>query len=1568
MTETKPSVPGLIDANPFKGPVPLQAGDKIFGRTREIQDLLVELAANRLVVVHSVSGCGKSSLIEAGLRPRLPEVRLAGLPTIRLPRRGAGTDNSHSTLIATAIASLNPAKALADANASSRAPGDSAPTTNLDEFLRDRRARLTTAEARAFDLLIFDQFEEVFDGAHVTEGDRVEFFRQVGLALKDKSRWALFSIREDYLGALEPYVGYLPTYLSARFRLTQLPIQAAEEAILGLSNGTNVPFEPLAASQLAHELSRTGTQPKGDLRDASFVEPVYLQVVCRYLWNACLIRGKVAASDVTLPTAQMSQGDADAQERQSPVDRALEEYYADELKALPGVRKELSLSKDDTDVATERVVREWFEGELITDRSVRRQVQRGPALDAATSASILRQLEDRYLIRRDERLGPVWYELSHDRLIGPILSNNVAWSIKHLKPFQRLARTWRASGSHQSVFLDGRDLEEAKEWAESHPSTLLPYDSEFIAHSEKLQQTRNRDKKSRFIRYGLAAALVLSCVVAAVLAIAINDGTQKRESGQLALASTTSLTSDPERSLLIGLQAAYRRRQGFTPEVKAALNAALQSSRLLLREDMDSVPYGIAFSREIFEFATASVGGSFKLTDAFTGETRDIGPTIRTRPRTGLYGAPFAYTGRLMAYVGDSGGVEIVEVGAGATTARKQAETKGNVYSVDIDPTNRFVAVATSSGVFTRFLAEGTGWSRDGGAIGVAINKDEHYGPYIVTARADGVLQLHDPRLSRVLFQLKTDGLSLSSVDISPKSDYVAVGTSEGQLLIWAPRQRIFGVLAQFATAVTSVKYSPNGLVLAAGQSSGEVTLFRAPRTQIRNVDANGDPSRPLETEKNQSPQVANIIAVLRGHAKAVRSLDFSRDSLLLATASEDRSAAVWDASETSIQSGLLAVAISDDSTTTARLTESLDAGGKLQQTITTTRNRDAQACMQCDAIALSGDGRRLAIAGSGGVTLVKTPSGGKILLTSEMKEAYTYDVALSDDGHMLATSGTSGLRLWDVDNQRELPLNIATMRTSKRWGYPFVLPRKSIPVRSIAVRSQERKHDNQIEIELAAGYEDGTVAVWVLVGGALLEDGNPRLLTKRHESPIASLAFGKDARHGELAAVDADGLIVRWDLKTLLPIEEYRGPVATFGGQFVRAPQGYNGANRELAVGGIASGRVLTYDHLGAQLASGGLDGLRVYDLQGQGDSSLQLFSGRPTIAVAFAANGEKVVNVVGVDAEGRTYVNWLDDDLLAQQVQKSVTRPLTDAECASYLSSLRPPLSWSWSGVVAYLFGDSADCGSDKAAFGHFLKAEALARAARRSDAVLEAKRRSDAISELKQAGKYRWYAERDPSRYSKWVDALTSEANGRRSKALGPFDPKTALSQAVETYRLRPDDETVFDILSSGERLAKDGSLEAAAEFYAEAANLREGLFLPQTFKEVPRARRQVFEHLNNICWYGASFGKPEIVLPFCTFAVEIEGKPGLARDNRALVHARANRSDLALADMDAYLGANEGSAHFEDRTRWRTCFQTATDTHGSGSREADACTLELMVCLGGTPTSGSGPLPRCTDRNH
>jgi len=71
-------------ANPYVGPRPFKTNEILYGRNRELRLLSAQLISERIVLLHSPSGAGKTSLIQAGLVPILQEERFHILPVARV--------------------------------------------------------------------------------------------------------------------------------------------------------------------------------------------------------------------------------------------------------------------------------------------------------------------------------------------------------------------------------------------------------------------------------------------------------------------------------------------------------------------------------------------------------------------------------------------------------------------------------------------------------------------------------------------------------------------------------------------------------------------------------------------------------------------------------------------------------------------------------------------------------------------------------------------------------------------------------------------------------------------------------------------------------------------------------------------------------------------------------------------------------------------------------------------------------------------------------------------------------------------------------------------------------------------------------------------------------------------------------------------------------------------------------------------------------------------------------------------------------------------------------------------
>ncbi len=388
--------------NPYVGPRPFEEREqrRFFGRDWEADELVSLVVAHPAVLLYAQSGAGKTSLINAKLIPLLrDEEGLQVMPVARV--RGEIPEEVQpeqiknlfvfNTLLGWMEGGSNPAQLLG---------------LSLSAFLEGRPRPKDEEGQPTLRVVIFDQFEELFTLYPERWTEREGFFTQVADALsEDPFLRVLFVLREDYLAQLDPYVALLPERLRTRFRLERLRQEAALAAVKGPLMDTERSFAPGVAESLVEELLKIRVETRvGETVEVpgEFVEPVQLQVVCRSLWEEL-------PPDVTEITQPHLQAFGD-------VDQALLAFYERALRSAVQQTK-----------VREGELRTWFERDLLTPMGTRGTAYRGAESTGGVPNAAIDALESQHLIRAELRAGARWYELTHDRFIGPVQGSNEAW-------------------------------------------------------------------------------------------------------------------------------------------------------------------------------------------------------------------------------------------------------------------------------------------------------------------------------------------------------------------------------------------------------------------------------------------------------------------------------------------------------------------------------------------------------------------------------------------------------------------------------------------------------------------------------------------------------------------------------------------------------------------------------------------------------------------------------------------------------------------------------------------------------------------------------------------------------------------------------------------------------------------------------------------------------------------------------------------------------------------------------------------------------------------------------------
>ena len=395
--------PSLDAKNPWLGLASFTEETRayFYGREDEVAELGRRVQRKLLTVLFGQSGLGKTSILRAGLVPRL---RGQGYCPVYV-RIDYGRDAPEPAVqIKAAIA------ATARRSGEWTQAGVAVEGESLWEFLHHRDDVLRDEAGNTLiPLLIFDQFEEIFTLAQSDDFGRARAARfiadlsdlvenrppkELEAKLENDDQAAesfdfarsdyrvLISLREDYLAPLEGLKASMPSITQNRLRLAPMTGAQALEAVM--RPGGKLVNEDVAAAIVRFVAGGA------EIANAE-VEPSLLSLICRELNDKRLAEGRAEISLDLLAGSHAT---------------ILAEFYERALIDQP--------------VAVRRVI----EDELLTESGYRENIaeERIVSLFAAAGAApgTLPLLVNRRLLRIEERLDVRRVELTHDVLCAVV--------------------------------------------------------------------------------------------------------------------------------------------------------------------------------------------------------------------------------------------------------------------------------------------------------------------------------------------------------------------------------------------------------------------------------------------------------------------------------------------------------------------------------------------------------------------------------------------------------------------------------------------------------------------------------------------------------------------------------------------------------------------------------------------------------------------------------------------------------------------------------------------------------------------------------------------------------------------------------------------------------------------------------------------------------------------------------------------------------------------------------------------------------------------------------------------
>jgi WD40 repeat protein len=1013
-----------------------------FGRDAAIGQLEAAVARRTFTALVGASGTGKSSVVLAGLAPRLHAQGGWRFSHFRI-----GTELEHNPFLALAralvplyVASEDDTERLANTKklASKLQTGE----LTLRDVLGDCRSSNKGTRI----LLIADQFEEVFTlVSEVALRHRFVDALVAGfpdqVAGKPPDLCLLLTLRADFYGMAlrhRPFADALQGRVENLGPMTREELREAIERPAGA-----VAFE----SGLVDTLLDDVTSAPGSL-------PL-LQFALREMWGQLDRRRMTRATydaigGVEGALARRAQAIYDTQTRKGEDQRAVMLFRrlftrlvtlgegAEDTRRIVG-RNELGQDA-------------WALAQDLADQNNRLVVTSASAPDHDTA-----EVAHEALIRN----WPTLIEwVSRDRAFQ-------SW-LRQLKP---RVDEWHANPEDQGTLLRGGPLAVAEDWLGRRGDELSEEERTYIEASIALREAvRHQEEEAlareharlaeiataqaRTARIQRIAMGALAGVGLLVLAMLGNVLWQQYDTARREMLAYTSLAAQAmkdeqfDRAMRYALQGypapGAMPWAPFSTELEGKLaGAALSTYWLRVLRGHTGPVSTVAFSRDGKRVVTASGDNTARLWDAESG--KEI--AVLKGHTSLLWSAAFSPDGKRVVTASDDATARLWDVESGSEIAVLKGHTS-LLRSAAFSPDGK--RVVTASDDYTARLWDAKGLEEPtvlkGHERAVASAAFSPDGKRVVTASADNTARLWNAASGTATAVLEGHTNWVLSAAFSPNGKRVVTASADNTARLWdAATGTEDAVLQGHADAVLSAAFSPDGNRVVTASLDGtarlwdaasgkEIAVLKGHEGTVSSAAFGPDGKRVVTVSDDATARLWDAasgkeIAVLKGHEGTVSSAAFSPDGKRVATASADTAARLWDAEREKAVAVLkghakevYSAAFSPDGKRV--VTASPDRTARLWDAASGTEIAVLKGHTSGGvwSAAFSPDGKRVVTASSDRTARLWDAASGTEIAVLKGHTNSVLSAAFSPDGERVVTaSGDNTARLWDAESGTEI-------------------------------------------------------------------------------------------------------------------------------------------------------------------------------------------------------------------------------------------------------------------------------------------------------------------------------------------------------------------------------------------------------------------------------------------------------------------------------------------------------------------------------------------------------------------